>query len=294
MRDIWNPWHGCRKVSEGCQNCYMYFLDAQREKSGADIYRVKNNFDYPLHKNRQGYYKIKSGEFIRVCMTSDFFLEDADIWRPDAWNIMKKRSDVVFILITKRPERVFDALPNDWNDGWENIWFHVTAENQKRADERLPILLDLPFKHKGVMVAPFIGEVSLLQYLKSGVIENVWCGGENYNGARPLYYEWVKKLHDECEEFDVTFSFMETGNIFIKDRKRMLFGDKSKQAKAAFLSELNYESTRQQIFNLPKIVEYSQINLFENESTQKYFKENCQYCSMKKYCAGCSNCGKCS
>lgn len=39
MHDIWNPWHGCKKCSEGCQNCYMYFLDAQRGKNGADIYR---------------------------------------------------------------------------------------------------------------------------------------------------------------------------------------------------------------------------------------------------------------
>ena len=30
MHDIWNPWHGCKKCSEGCENCYMYFLDEQR------------------------------------------------------------------------------------------------------------------------------------------------------------------------------------------------------------------------------------------------------------------------
>ena len=189
MHDIWNPWHGCKKISEGCENCYMYFLDAQRDKSGADIYRVKNNFDYPLHKDRNGNYKIKSGEYIRVCMTSDFFLEEADEWRKDAWNIMKKRPDVIFILVTKRPERVPDTLPSDWGDGWENIWFHTTTENQKRADERIPILINLPFKHKGIMVAPFIGKISLSKYLQSGLIENVWCGGENYNGARPLFFE---------------------------------------------------------------------------------------------------------
>jgi protein gp37 len=30
MHDIWNPWHGCRKCSEGCANCYMYYLDGLR------------------------------------------------------------------------------------------------------------------------------------------------------------------------------------------------------------------------------------------------------------------------
>ena len=50
MHDIWNPWHGCVKCSEGCQNCYMYFLDRVRDKSGSDIYKTKSGFDYPLHK----------------------------------------------------------------------------------------------------------------------------------------------------------------------------------------------------------------------------------------------------
>ena len=50
MHHIWNPWHGCRKCSEGCQNCYMYFLDAMRDKDGAEIYKTKAGFKYPLSK----------------------------------------------------------------------------------------------------------------------------------------------------------------------------------------------------------------------------------------------------
>ena len=45
MHDIWNPWHGCKKISEGCANCYMYFLDKMRDQNGANIYRTKNGFD---------------------------------------------------------------------------------------------------------------------------------------------------------------------------------------------------------------------------------------------------------
>ncbi len=294
MHDIWNPWHGCIKISEGCQNCYMYFLDAQREKCGSEIYRVKNNFDYPLHKNRNGRYKIKSGEYIRVCMTSDFFLEEADKWREETWNIMRKRSDVIFILVTKRPERVLSCLPEDWGDGWENIWFHVTAENQRRADERIPLLIELPFKHKGIMSAPFIGKITIEKYLSSGCIENVWCGGENYNGMRPLYFEWVKQLALECQKYDITFEFFETGNVFIKNGKKIFIKDKAEQTKLAYLSGLNYESSKPQVFNLTKIEEYSQMGLFsEVKAIEKYYKENCKYCVMKKRCAGCSNCGKC-
>ena len=149
LHDIWNPWHGCVKCSEGCQNCYMYFLDRMRDQNGAEIYKTKSGFSYPLQKDRTGHYKIQSGEQIRVCMTSDFFLEEADPWRAEAWDIMRQRSDVVFFLLTKRPQRVRECLPPDWGSGWDNIFFNVTCENQRRADERIPILFDLPFKHKG-------------------------------------------------------------------------------------------------------------------------------------------------
>ena len=88
-----------------------------------------------------------------------------------------------------------------------------------RADERLPILLDIPAKHKGVMIAPFIGKVDLESYLAAGQLETVFADGENYDGARPLYYEWVKLLYDQCCKYDVPFSFFGTGNVFIKDGK---------------------------------------------------------------------------
>lgn len=92
---MWNPWHGCRKYSEGCKNCYMFFLDKKRGRDGGEIYRVKTNFNLPISKNRQGKYKILSGFTLRVCMTSDFFLEEADEWRNDAWNIIRQRPDVI-------------------------------------------------------------------------------------------------------------------------------------------------------------------------------------------------------
>ena len=261
MHDIWNPWHGCIKKSTGCQNCYMYYLDKQRGKDGSAVYKVKNNFDYPLQKDQNGNYKIKSGEQIRVCMTSDFFLPEADKWRPDAWRIMHERSDVVFFLLTKRPERVMDCLPIDWNDGWENIFFNVTCENQQAADERLPILEQLPFKHKGIMAAPFVGQVSIAKYLQKGFIEQVIAGGENYDGSRPLKYEWVKKLYNECVAANVKFAFIETGTYFEKDGKIYHIQSKFKQSRQAYKSGLQHWG-KPIIFNLKPL----QNNLFENET----------------------------
>ena len=140
MHDIWNPWHGCVKVSEGCKNCYMYALDKARGQDGRRIYRTADR-TIPIHRDRRGNFKYRPGEFIRVCMTSDFFLEDADAWREEAWAVMRERRDLKFYLLTKRAERIARCLPADWGDGWENVMLSVTAENQKRADERLPQLL---------------------------------------------------------------------------------------------------------------------------------------------------------
>lgn len=289
MHDIWNPWHGCKKCSEGCQNCYMYFLDEQCGKNGADIYRTKAGFRYPLSKDRSGRYKVQSGEQLRVCMTSDFFLEEADGWRDEAWSIIRQRPDVVFFLLTKRPERVGECLPYDWGDGWENVFFNVSCENQKRADERIPILLSLPFKHKGIMCAPFIGEISIREYLKTGQLEQVICDGENYAGARPCHYEWVKRLSDECREFNVTFAFVGTGRRFVKDGKMYRIESSELQANQAYKSGLSFKG---------KPIEYKLCNLLGMSLSgerlyQPYFGEKCQNCGMKIICNGCTLCGKC-
>lgn len=290
MHDIWNPWHGCIKKSEGCQYCYMYFLDKQRGGDGRRIYKVKNNFDYPLSKDKNGRYKIKSGEIIRVCMTSDFFLEEADEWRKDAWKIIKKRSDVAFMLITKRPERIASVLPPDWGNGYENVFLNITCENQKRADERIPILFELPFKHKGIMAAPFIGAVSLKNYLPAGQIEQVIAGGENYDGSRPLYYEWVKQLYDECVAANVTFCFLETGTNFVKDGRMYRLPSKRLQSVMAYKSGLQHIGKPIDF----KLSSGEQGGLFGDDNKYvKFFGEQCQTCGYKICCNGCSKCGQC-
>ncbi len=290
MHDIWNPWHGCRKCSEGCENCYMYFLDRMRGQDGSRIYRTKNGFRYPLQKDRDGHYKVKSGEMIRVCMTSDFFLEEADEWRDEAWAVMRQRKDVKFFLLTKRPERAPACLPYDWDDGWEHIFFNVTCENQKRADERIPLLLRLPFKHKGIMTAPLIGPVDLEPYLGAGQIEQVLCGGENYEGARPCRYEWVERLSEQCRAHDVTFSFIETGSCFIKGGKIYHIPDKRIQSQQAYRSGLSYRGrgihfhlTDEWGYDIPE----------EDLYVPHYHPVTCRECGSHLTCNGCSDCGKC-
>ena len=289
MHDIWNPWHGCFKCSEGCQHCYMYYLDKLRDKNGADIYRTKAGFRYPLSKDRQGNFKVKSGEMIRVCMTSDFFLEEADPWRDEAWDIIRQRPDVKFFLLTKRPERVSEHLPKDWGSGWEHVMFNVTCENQRRADERIPILLELPFHHKGIMCAPFIGPVSIERYLKENQIEQVLCEGENYDGSRPCHYDWVKTLHDECARHNVTFVFLGTGRRFVKDGRLYKIEGNGLQSRQAFLSGLSFRGKPIE-FRLTDAWGYP---LPEEQLYKPFFGERCQTCGMQISCNGCSKCGRC-
>lgn len=288
MHDTWNPWHGCTKISEGCQHCYMFSLDAQRGLNGALIRRSESQRRMPLARDRRGHYKIQSGERIRVCMNSDFFLEEADVWRDEAWDVMRRRRDVIFFLLTKRPQRVKACLPSDWGAGWENIMLNVTAENQQRAEERLPLLLDLPFSHKGVMCAPLLGPVNLSRWLDSGQLEQVLCGGENYEGARPCDYKWVKSLSEQCRKAQVTFSFLETGAVFIKDGRRYALAKKGLQSEMAWKSGLSFKG-RQPVYYLED--EYGPI-----PSERLYvpvFREKCQRCGGQLSCNGCTNCGRC-
>ena len=290
MHDIWNPWHGCQKKSEGCLNCYMYYLDKKHQNkiSSDKVYRT-NNFNYPLQKNRDGTYKVKAGEQLRVCMTSDFFVEDADKWRDEAWNIIRQRKDVSFFILTKRPERVLNNLPSDWEDGYENVFFNITCENQKRALERIPYLLKLPFKHKGIMCAPLLSEIDIGEYLDSGLIEQVIVGGENYDGARPCNYEWVKKLAADCRKRNIRFCFIETGTVFVKEGKQYKIKSKDIQSIMAFKSGLNYPGKEIKF----KLYDEFLNELGEDELYEPFWNNKCLTCGSKLICNGCYKCGKC-
>lgn len=267
----------------------MFFLDAQRGGDGARIYRTQS-FDYPLRRRRDGSYQVQAGELIRVCMTSDFFLEEADAWRAEAWDIMRARPDVRFWLLTKRAERIEHCLPPDWGDGWDNVSLNVTAENQRRADERVPILLGLPAKHRGVMCAPLIGSVDLSAYLGCGLLDQVIAGGENYGGARPCNFDWVRKLRTDCEAADTTFTFIETGSVFVKDGRTYRLRSKQRQSEQAWKSGMSYIG-RKVPWRLrdPIGTEVPASELYQ----PVYDGPNCARCGSRPICNGCSHCGAC-
>ncbi|MBQ8071998.1 MAG: DUF5131 family protein [Bacteroidales bacterium] len=164
MSDLksWNPWHGCRKFSEGCANCYMFALDRAHGVPGqsGEIVRTKS-FSKPLERDRKGYFKIPAGYLLRVNMTSDTFLEEADQWRDEMWRIIRYRSDVRFYILTKRARRMAENLPGDWGEGYDNVQLNITCENQRAFDERWPVLRDIPARHKGMNLSPLIGPIDV-------------------------------------------------------------------------------------------------------------------------------------
>ncbi|MGE5381311.1 MAG: DUF5131 family protein [Methylocystaceae bacterium] len=211
----WNPWHGCHKLSPGCRNCYVYRHDAKYEKD-ASLVTQTGAFYLPLKRTRSGDYKLPAGEIIYTCFTSDFFLEEADDWRIEAWQMIHTRSDLHFLIITKRIDRFMVNLPSDWEDGYDNVTICSTCENQDRADYRLPILLNLPIKHKSIICEPLLGPINLAPYLTSAV-EQVVVGGESGNEARICNYDWILDIQKQCRDHKVSFHFKQTGGKFVKD-----------------------------------------------------------------------------
>ena len=214
---VWNPWHGCHKISAGCQNCYVYRRDAQYEKDSSVVVKT-GDFNLPIKRNRAGKYKLSGNETVYTCFTSDFFLEDADAWRVEAWQMIRKRSDLHFLIITKRIHRFHVSLPDDWGNGYDNVAICCTVENQDRADYRLPIFLMEPIRYKSIICEPILESINLSVYL-SPTIEEVVVGGESGDDARICNYEWVIDIREQCLQKGVAFHFKQTGAHFEKGGK---------------------------------------------------------------------------
>lgn len=211
----WNPWKGCHKKSEGCENCYIHRANS-RKGIDTDIIYKSDEFYKPIEKDKKGNYKIKSGQTVYLCFNSDFLIEEADEWRNEVWEMIRTRSDLKFLFLTKRIERFLIGLPDDFVDNFDNVAVCATIENQIRADERVPIFKEMPIKHKMITIQPMVEKIDISKYLDSS-IECVIVGGESGSDVRPLYYDWVLDIRNQCIAKNVSFEFRQVGSKFIKD-----------------------------------------------------------------------------
>ena len=213
---MWSPWRGCKKYSEGCKYCYIHKGDAKRDVDTNDIV-PKDAFDKPVQKKKNGEYKVKSGT-VYMCFSTDFLIEEADLWRPECWQAIKERSDITFLFLTKRIDRFLKCIPDDWGDGYDNVIVCCTIESQETADYRLPILQNLSIKHKCITAQPLLENIEIEKYLDG--VELVVVGGESDKNARPLEYDWVLSIREQCIRKKVGFEFRQCGTYFIKDSKK--------------------------------------------------------------------------
>lgn len=215
MEVIWNLWHGCRKYSAGCKNCYVYRRDGKYDVDSTKV-RKTANFLLPVAKKRDGSYKYPAGTCFMTCFTSDFFIEDADEWREEAWDMIRERSDCTFEFITKRIVRFGECIPPDWGEGWDNVVIGCTVENNAEAKRRMPLFIAAPIKHRFVCCESLLEKTDISEWLGKE-IELVIAGGESGDNARECDYDWIKDLRRQCEDAKVAFRFKQTGAIFRKD-----------------------------------------------------------------------------
>jgi protein gp37 len=234
---MWDPWRGCHKYSEGCKYCYIHKGDSKRNVDTNNIVKT-DKFYAPIDKTQNGEYKIKSGQTVYLCFSTDFLIEEADEWRKECWAMIKERSDLNFLFLTKRIERFMQCIPDDWNSGYDNITVGCTIENQEMADYRLSIFDKIPIRHKNIICQPLIENITIEEHMEN--IELVVVGGESNKNARPLNYDWVLFIREQCLRNQVSFEFRQCGTHFIKDEKTYILNTKDLCAQAR-KANINFE-----------------------------------------------------
>ena len=226
----WNPVSGCSKISEGCRNCYAErdwprltrLVPAYAGRSFENVACHSERLDQPL--------RWKRPRKIFVNSMSDLFHPDVpeDFIRA-VFAIMAAATWHTFQILTKRPERMREILIRWESEGLvlrsgygmklPNVWLGVSVEDQKAANERIPILLETPASVRWVSIEPMIGPVTFRwakwqsgfkETLEGLLVRNhldglrrldwIVVGGESGPNARPMEAEWVRKIKYECEE----------------------------------------------------------------------------------------------
>lgn len=234
----WNPVTGCSKVSQGCKHCY-----AEREwprlaapRAKPNIYTGRAFTDVMCHPEKLdiplGWTKPRR---IFVNSMSDLFHESVpDSFIIDVFNVMHDAKQHTFQVLTKRPERMRDFLIGTSGCGMggelmPNVWLGVSVEDQTTADERIPVLLQIPAAVRWISAEPLLGPIDLFckpsyiwkaahkEHGPYGPISERWpihwivVGGESGPQARPMDPDWVRLLRDQCQYAGVPFFFKQWG-----------------------------------------------------------------------------------
>ncbi len=244
-----NPWIGCQRVSPGCELCYAEVQDSRKRWGGeahwgpkAPRYRTsRSTWNNALRWNNAAA-KLSKRHLVFCASLADVFEDREELvpWRADLFALIRSTPALTWQLLTKRPENIVRLWPKEihrWYtmsggptaervmcpppgaEAWPNIWMGTTVEDQRRADERLPVLLSVPAALHWVSAEPLLQTVAMAQWMGPGLVEWVIAGGESDVGAtaeaRPFDLAWARLLALQCDVARVPFFMKQKGsNVF--------------------------------------------------------------------------------
>jgi protein gp37 len=242
----WNPWRGCDKVSPGCAHCYM-FRDMRRYGRDPEVVTrcADGTFYAPIRKaawarERDAAIADHGRHFVFTCSWSDWFHPAADEWRDEAWEIIRRTPQSTYQILTKRPELIADRLPDDWGEGYPNVWLGVTIENRRFVD-RADLLRVIPAAVRFISAEPLLGPLVPTRFTDDGWylwpdgfsrkhglllygIDWLITGGESGPGHRRFDSDWALDLRDHCAERGVAFLHKQNGGPRPDSNGRLLDG----------------------------------------------------------------------
>lgn len=207
---------GCQKVSPGCTHCYAERL---ARRYGYDVFGPDKPrrtlgaayWDRPRQWNAAA---EKEGRAHRIFCASmaDPFENHPTIAgeREKLWALIRASPWLDWQLLTKRPERIAETLPDDWHGGYDNVWLGTSIENNDyvwRADE----LRKIPAVVRFVSYEPALGPLGALEL--EG-IDWVIYGGESGPGYRKHQPTWARNMYARCRSAGVAFFFKQSSGTW--------------------------------------------------------------------------------
>lgn len=194
----WNPIVGCSPISEGCTHCWASamvkrFPNLNGGKPFSDIRFYPERLSQPS--------KWKKPRRIFVGGMTDLFHECVpDEWRNQVFDVMSHCTQHCFLSLTKRPSRALEYFLYRIKGSWplSNAMVGVTAEGQRAADDRIPMLLSTFAIKTWVSLEPLLSPVTLRQFFRPSGLDFVVIGCESGPGRRPMKLEWAEALVEEC------------------------------------------------------------------------------------------------
>lgn len=216
----WNPWVGCSKVSDECQQCYIEKIMKRqgREPFHGPVRTAASTWHSPRLWNKRAH-AARVRRRVFTCSMSDFFHPLADDWRDAAWSVIRDCESLDWLICTKRADQIVDRLPADWGDGWDHVWLGVTV-GCRATQSRLDVLEQVPAKLKWVSVEPLLQRLDLRPYLTWLDWVVTGCEQAAKGKRRLMDMAWVRDLDQQCREHGVAHYFKQayTDN---KGRPRM-------------------------------------------------------------------------